>query len=106
VPPLGSVTKFFFGIHRFFDFKMGLETPIEIEKSSQIHHEHAEHSSANSLEDPILNEFTPAETAAIIRRIDRRLIITVGLMYCISLMDRTNLGAAAIAGSVELTLCL
>jgi 3-deoxy-D-arabino-heptulosonate 7-phosphate (DAHP) synthase len=43
-------------------------------------------------------EFTPAEQKKIIHRIDRRLVVTVGVLYCISLMDRTNLSAAAIAG--------
>jgi len=42
--------------------------------------------------------FSPDEQKKIIRRIDRRLVLTVGAMYCISLMDRTNLGAANIAG--------
>jgi len=42
--------------------------------------------------------FTPEEQKKIIRRIDRRLVVTVGLMYCVSLMDRTNLGSANIAG--------
>jgi MFS family permease len=42
--------------------------------------------------------FTPEQQKAIIRRIDRRLITTIGFMYCVSLMDRTNLGAANIAG--------
>jgi len=52
-------------------------------------------------------EFSPAEQKRIIRTIDRRLIITCGLMYCISLMDRTNLSAAAIAGmTVELRLSI
>jgi hypothetical protein len=51
-------------------------------------------------DDPILKEFTPEETRKIIHRIDRRLVTTVGLMYCISLMDRTNLSVAAIAGFV------
>ncbi|GIZ41949.1 hypothetical protein CKM354_000523200 [Cercospora kikuchii] len=46
----------------------------------------------------IESEFTPEEQRKIIHRIDRRLIITVGVMYCVSLMDRTNLSAAAIAG--------
>lgn len=45
-------------------------------------------------------EFTPAEQRKIIHRIDRRLLITCGVMYCVSLMDRTNLSAAAIAGMV------
>ncbi|EOO02025.1 putative general substrate transporter protein [Phaeoacremonium minimum UCRPA7] len=49
--------------------------------------------------------FTPSEERRIIKRIDRRLITTVGFMYCVSLMDRTNLGAANIAGmSKELML--
>jgi len=43
-------------------------------------------------------DFTPEEQTKIIRRIDRRLVVTVGAMYCVSLMDRTNLGSANIAG--------
>lgn len=50
-------------------------------------------------------EFTPAEQRKIIHRVDRRLVLTCGVMYCVSLMDRTNLGQAAIAGmNVELKL--
>jgi hypothetical protein len=45
-------------------------------------------------------EFSPREQKKIIHRIDRRLVVTVGVLYCISLMDRTNLSAAAIAGYV------
>lgn len=43
-------------------------------------------------------EFTPQEQHKIIHRIDSRLVSVCGLTYCISLMDRTNLSAAAIAG--------
>ena len=42
--------------------------------------------------------FTPEEQKKIMRHVDRRLVLTVGAMYCVSLMDRTNLGAANIAG--------
>ncbi|KAK5103428.1 hypothetical protein LTS08_002843 [Lithohypha guttulata] len=50
-------------------------------------------------------EYTPAEQKKIIHRVDMRLISTCGILYCISLMDRTNLSAAAIAGmNVELRL--
>lgn len=50
-------------------------------------------------------EFTPEEQRKIRHRVDRRLISTCGILYCISLMDRTNLSAAAIAGmNVELKL--
>ncbi|KAF2637357.1 MFS general substrate transporter [Massarina eburnea CBS 473.64] len=43
-------------------------------------------------------EFTPQEQSKIIHRIDRRLVVTIGILYCISLMDRTNLSAANVAG--------
>ncbi|KAJ5101396.1 hypothetical protein NUU61_003618 [Penicillium alfredii] len=46
-------------------------------------------------------EFTPAEQRKIIHRVDRRLVTMTGLAYCISLMDRTNLSMAAIAGLVQ-----
>lgn len=50
-------------------------------------------------------EFTPQEQRKIIHRVDRRLVLTTGIMYCVSLMDRTNLGQASIAGmTVELKL--
>lgn len=52
-----------------------------------------------------LHYFTAEEQRRIIRSVDRRLITTLGFLYCVSLMDRTNLGAANIAGMAkELTL--
>lgn len=48
--------------------------------------------------DARINAFTPEEQKKIIRRIDRRLVLTLGFLYCVSLMDRTNTGIAAIAG--------
>ncbi|UKZ83898.1 hypothetical protein TrVFT333_011713 [Trichoderma virens FT-333] len=49
--------------------------------------------------------FTPEEQKNIIKRIDRRLVVILGFMYTVSLMDRTNLGSANIAGmSKELVL--
>ena len=42
--------------------------------------------------------FNPKEQKSIIRRIDLRLAVTLGCLYCISLLDRTNLGAASVAG--------
>ena len=57
-----------------------------------------EKSDPNVYED---DEYSPAEAKKLIHRVDRRLIVTTGIMYCISLMDRTNLSAAAIAGMLE-----
>lgn len=46
----------------------------------------------------IIDAFTPEEQQKVIRRVDRRLVPTLGLLYAISLMDRTNIGNALIAG--------
>ncbi|KAI1108915.1 major facilitator superfamily domain-containing protein [Nemania sp. NC0429] len=43
-------------------------------------------------------EITEREAKKIIHKIDRRLLVTIGFMYCVSLVDRTNLSFAAIAG--------
>ena len=52
-----------------------------------------------------IEQFTPEEQHKIMRRIDRRLVLTLGFLYCVSLMDRTNTGIAAIAGmAVDLVL--
>lgn len=58
------------------------------------------HASSSS-QDGYECEFTPEEQRKIIHRVDRRLVVTVGVLYCISLMDRTNLSAAAIAGMTK-----
>ncbi|KAI9801542.1 MAG: hypothetical protein M1825_003221 [Sarcosagium campestre] len=59
------------------------------------------HSNGSNATDDLLEELSPAEQRRIIHRVDRRLVITTGAMYCISLMDRTNLSAAVIAGMTE-----
>ncbi|KAI1751488.1 major facilitator superfamily domain-containing protein [Xylaria castorea] len=47
------------------------------------------------------DELTEREGQKIIHRIDRRLLVTIGFMYCVSLIDRTNISAAAIAGLAQ-----
>lgn len=69
---------------------------VDHEKDIVAHRE-----DVNSSHDDYECEFTPEEQKKIIHRIDRRLVVTVGVLYCISLMDRTNLSAANIAGCVE-----
>ncbi|KIX98587.1 uncharacterized protein Z520_05888 [Fonsecaea multimorphosa CBS 102226] len=48
--------------------------------------------------DAIINSFSDKEARALKRKIDLRLVVTLGCMYCVSLMDRNNLGNAAITG--------
>lgn len=43
-------------------------------------------------------EYTYEQQMKIIHRVDRRLILSCGLAYCISLMDRTNVSMASVAG--------
>ena len=53
-------------------------------------------SSSDSVTDD--EEFTAAEAKSIIRRVDIRVVGVCALGYSVSLMDRSNLGYAAIAG--------
>lgn len=57
-------------------------------------------SESNGSIDSILNEVTPQEKKKILRKIDWRVTILVGILWCITLIDRANLGNASIAGSV------
>jgi hypothetical protein len=67
-----------------------IEKPGSNEEVSQI--------ATEDLSDAGNHGFSEAEQKAIIWRIDRRLVATLGILYCSSLLDRTNLGNAAIAG--------
>ena len=60
------------------------------------------HDTARSSDDDFTDQveesvFSPQEEKDIIRRIDLRITFVCGAMYFISLLDRTNLGAANIA---------
>lgn len=70
-------------------------------KSLDIETEHVNIVAPNTSPDDILDGVTPAELRGIVRRIDRRLVVTLGILYCVSLMDRSNLGGAAIAGMID-----
>lgn len=50
--------------------------------------------------DEIISSMSAIEQKRLIRRIDARLVITMGFLYCISLLDRTNMGAASVAGYI------
>ncbi|KAK2033994.1 MFS general substrate transporter [Colletotrichum zoysiae] len=50
---------------------------------------------------PDFYQFSYEEQKNIIRRVDIRLLTTVGLLYCFSVIDRSNLPSAAVAGMLE-----
>lgn len=60
--------------------------------------ENIEKTTGDVSHDERITAFTPKQARAIVRKIDARLVLTLGVMYCISLLDRTNLGAASVAG--------
>lgn len=57
-------------------------------------------SGPNCLEDDLDRDevYSPREQKKILHKIDRRLVTGLGLLMCVSLVDRTNLGNAMIAG--------
>lgn len=75
----------------------------DIEKPTTEYHSNDEGPKAGSdvTSHDYESDFTPEEQRKIIHRVDWRLVTTVGAMYCVSLMDRTNMSAAAIAGMLE-----
>lgn len=50
------------------------------------------------INDERINALSADEQKRVVRRIDIRLVLTCGFMYCVSLMDRTNLGIAVVGG--------
>lgn len=55
-------------------------------------------SSGADSDDEVLSRWSAEDQKRILRKVDVRLIPICGLMYCVSLLDRTNLSNAAIAG--------
>lgn len=77
------------------DFEGDTTVPAPIyDKSYSEHHDAASPTSY----DPILDRYSDADIKRVVRKVDLRLIPLCGLMYCVSLLDRTNLSNAAIAG--------
>jgi len=83
-----------------------MESPVDAEKNQGIRQiEQINSSGSSESYDARIEALTPKQRKRVIRRIDRRLVLTLGCMYYVSLMDRTNLGIAAVAGmAVDLKL--
>lgn len=65
--------------------------PDELEKGPEANHVSDNNSGGGEESEDETHGFTKDERKKIMRRIDRRLVVTVGAMYCVSLMDRTNM---------------
>jgi len=68
--------------------------------NAQIEH-HADSTPPGSESGGMLSAWSADEQRRIMRKVDYRLIPVCGVMYCVSLLDRTNLSNATIAGSVN-----
>jgi hypothetical protein len=68
------------------------------DKSTVIVQKDSESSQEPGSQNESASPFTPAEERKIIHKIDRRLVVLLGVMYCVSLMDRSNLANAKVAG--------
>ena len=67
-----------------------LEAP-QLEKNGGVEHlERTVSEDSDAVNNAHIDALTPEEQKAVIRRVDRRLVLTLGGMYCVSLMDRTN----------------
>jgi hypothetical protein len=63
----------------------------ELEKSGGVEHlERTISEDSDVVNNAHIDALTPEEQKKVIRRVDRRLVLTLGGMYCVSLMDRTN----------------
>lgn len=62
----------------------------DMEKVAGVHHFERTESgdSKESGNNTAINAFTPEEQKKLIWKIDVRLVLTLGFMYCVSLMDR------------------
>jgi len=74
---------------------------LDVEKVGAEHIDRVENIKSDAAENSTIDQFTPEGQKMIVRRIDVRLVTTLGLLYCASLMDRTNLGSASIAGMTK-----
>ncbi|KAL8993801.1 MAG: hypothetical protein Q9169_006072 [Polycauliona sp. 2 TL-2023] len=85
-----------------YDEKYPMDQSSDGHKKNQVNHHEV---SRTRDHDAIIAQYSDAEINRIIRKVDLRLVPLCGLLYCVSLLDRTNLSNAAIAGmTVELNL--
>ncbi|KAL3419230.1 phthalate transporter [Phlyctema vagabunda] len=71
---------------------------MSLKDSEKLGADHIERTQSQVSNDARISRFSPEEQKRIVRRVDYRLVTTLGFLYMASLMDRTNLGAANIAG--------
>lgn len=50
-------------------------------------------SNSDTANDARIDAFTPEQQKKVIWRIDRRLVLTLGFLYCVSLMDRVSISS-------------
>lgn len=66
---------------------------VDLEKTIEVNHfeRTISEDSVETANDARINALTPEEQKKLIWKIDCRLVLTLGFMYCVSLMDRFDL---------------
>lgn len=64
----------------------------------EVEHAYRDGTESPTADQETISSFSPADTKRVMRKVDLRLVPLCGVMYCVSLLDRTNLSNAAIAG--------
>lgn len=73
---------------------MAHQTDVKVSPASRgesLVLEHLEKGESSPIDTDEDEEFSYVEQRKIIHRIDRRLVVILGLMYCVSLIDRGNM---------------
>lgn len=70
----------------------------DISEVETLHNSGIEENSPRIYGQEDIEVFTAKEQSRIIRKVDWRLVPVLGILYAVSLVDRNNLGTAAIAG--------
>lgn len=77
---------------------MGLPNQVESKEFDTAYIKEVETCAPTESNDERLELFTEEEQKNIVRRVDRRLVLTLGFMFATSLIDRANIGYAIIGG--------
>lgn len=77
----------------------------DVEKIAVTHLERTVSDDSAVINDARIDALTPEEQKKVIRRIDIRLVQTLGFMYCVSLMDRTNLVSLLLSSTATYSAC-
>lgn len=85
-------------IHSAKEMGRSNDLSSEDEKAAEIDVEHVNTSKSEDTTHSPVSQFTKEEEAAVIRKLDWHLMPLIFVLYSLSVLDRSNLGNAKVAG--------